>query len=217
MSLRPALPFPVALWLAAGLALTASLASGERPLLLANYYCWYHDGQHSKRPFLHWTYASSETNALAKKAQRPDEPPPNSVLRPLADLYDSADPKVAEWQVQLAKSAGIDAFPVDWWDTHNQLDQNVDRGIVAAAQKHGFKFALLDERAQFHAEFGDHQVMLTRGLKRYKDHPAYLRIEGRPVVYLYQVTSKPGLTSAEFPLLKKYVEAEVMPVANSRR
>jgi hypothetical protein len=107
-----------------------------------------------------------ETNALAKKSQRPGEPPPNSVFRPLAGLYDSADPKVAEWHVQLAKSAGIDAFLVDWWDTHNQLDQNVDRGIVAAAQKHGFKFALLDERAQFHEKFEDYQVMLARGLKR---------------------------------------------------
>ncbi len=212
MSLRPARPFSAALLLAAVLALTASLASANRPLLLANYYCWYHNGQHPKQPFLHWTYPSSETNALAKKSQRPGEPPPNSVFRPLAGLYDSADPKVAEWHVQLAKSAGIDAFLVDWWDTHNQLDQNVDRGIVAAAQKHGFKFALLDERAQFHEKFEDYQVMLARGLKRYKDHPAYLRIEGRPVVYLYQVASKPGLTAAEFPQLKQHVEAEVGPV-----
>lgn len=212
MSLRPARPFSAALLLAAVLALTASLASANRPLLLANYYCWYHDGQHAKQPFLHWTYPSSETNALAKKSQRPGEPPPNSVFRPLAGLYDSADPKVAEWHVQLAKSAGIDAFLVDWWDTHNQLDQNVDHGIVAAAQKHGFKFALLDERAQFHEKFEDYQVMLARGLKRYKDHPAYLRIEGRPAVYLYQVATKPGLTAAEFPRLKKHVEAEVGPV-----
>ena len=85
----------------------------QRPLLLANYYCWYHDGQHPKRPFLHWTYPSSATNALARQAQQPGEPPPNSVFRPLAGFYDSADPKVAEWNVQLAKAAGIDAFLVD--------------------------------------------------------------------------------------------------------
>jgi hypothetical protein len=122
-----------ALLLAPLAALHADDTPAKRPLLLANYYCWYHDGQHPKRPFLHWTYPSSETNALAKKAQKPGEPPPNSVFRPLGGLYDSADPKVAEWHVQLAKAAGIDAFLVDWWDTHNALDQNVDRGIVAAA------------------------------------------------------------------------------------
>jgi hypothetical protein len=185
---------------------------GSHPLLLANYYCWYHDGQHPTFPFLHWTYPSSETNALAKQEQKPGEPPPNSPLRPLVGLYDSADPAVAEWHVQLAKAAGIDAFLVDWWDTHDALDQNVDRGIVAAADKLGFKFALLDERAQFHQKFEDYQVMLARTLKRYKDHPAYLRIDGRPVVYLYQVATEPGLTAAEFPLLKKHVESEVGPV-----
>jgi len=155
-----------ALLLAALTALTGAEPPPKSPLLLANYYCWYHDGQHPKRPFLHWTYPASETNALAKKAQKPGEPPPNSVFRPLVGLYDSADPKVAEWHVQLAKAAGIDAFLVDWWDTHNQLDQNVDCGIVAAAGKLGFKFALLDERAQFHQKSEDYQAMLARTLKR---------------------------------------------------
>jgi Glycosyl hydrolase family 99 len=201
-----------ALLLAPLTAAHAADAPAKRPLLLANYYCWYHDGQHPKRPFLHWTYPSSATNELAKKAQKPGEPPPNSVFRPLAGLYDSADPKVAGWHVQLAKAAGIDAFLVDWWDTHNQLDQNVDRGIVAAAQKHGFKFALLDERAQFHDTLENYQAMLVRTLRRYKDHPAYLRLDGRPVIYLYQVAAEPGLTAAEFPQLRQHVEAAVGPV-----
>lgn len=204
--------FAALLLTAAQSLFAAEPAKPSRPLVFANYYCWYHDGQHSKRPFLHWTYPSSETNASAKKAQKPGEPAPNSVFRPLIGLYDSADPKVAEWHVQLAKAAGIDAFLVDWWDTHNQLDKNVDHGIVAAAQKHGFKFALLDERAQFHQNLEEYQAMLARGLKRYKDNPAYLRIDGRPVVYLYQVATKPGLSAAEFPLLKKHVEGEVGPV-----
>lgn len=212
MKFTPALALLAILLLFPLSALSAPDAPAKRPLLLANYYCWYHDGQHPKSPFMHWTYPSSANNELAKKTQKPGEPPPNSVFRPLVGLYDSADPKVAEWHVQLAKAAGIDAFLVDWWDTHNQLDQNVDRGIVAAAQKHGFKFALLDERAQFHQKLEDYQVMLARGLKRYKDNPAYLRIDGRPVVYLYQVATKPGLSAAEFPLLKQHVESEVGPV-----
>lgn len=192
--------------------LNVAAETANRPLLLANYYCWYQDGEHAKKPFLHWTYTSSSTNALALKAQKPGEPAPNSAFRPLIGLYDSADPKIAEWHVQLAKASGIDAFLVDWWDTHNALDQNVDRGIVAAAKKHGFKFALLDERAQFHQKLEDYQVMLAKALKRYKDHPCYLHIEEKPVVYLYQVAADPGLTAAEFPLLKQHVEKEVGPV-----
>jgi len=119
---------------------------------------------------------------------------------------------VAVWHVQLAKAAGFDAFLVDWWDTHNGLDQNVDRGIVAAAEKLGFKFALLDERAQFHNKLDDYKVMLTRALRRYKDSPVYLKLDGKPAVYLYQVATKPGLTPSDFTALKKHVEGEVGPV-----
>ncbi len=190
----------------------ATSKPNPRPLLLANYYCWYHDGKNADKPFLHWTYATSENNEFAKKARIKGEPVPNSTLRPLVGLYDSADAKVAEWHVQLAKSAGIDAFLVDWWDSHNALDQNVDRGIVAAIQKHGFKFALLDERAQFHQKLEQYQVMLEHALSRYKNHPCYLHIEGKPVVYLYQLSNDPGLTADEFPRLKQHVETAVGPV-----
>jgi hypothetical protein len=85
--------------------LNVAAETANRPLLLANYYCWYQDGEHAKKPFLHWTYPSSSTNALALKAQKPGEPAPNSAFRPLIGLYDSADPKIAEWHVQLAKAA----------------------------------------------------------------------------------------------------------------
>jgi hypothetical protein len=44
-------------------SLRAADAPPKCPLLLANYYCWYHDVQHPKQPFLHWTYPASTTNA----------------------------------------------------------------------------------------------------------------------------------------------------------
>ncbi len=187
-------------------------APGAKPMLLAAYYCWYHSGDHPTKAWLHWTYPSSATNAVALRAQRPGEPPMASVFRPLAGFYDSADPAVAEWHVKLARAAGIDAFLVDWWDAHNGLDKMVDEGIVAACERQGFKFALLDERAQFHNDEGQYRAMLARALRRYKDSPVYLRLDGRPAVYLYQVANDPGLRPETFTELKKHVEAEVGPV-----
>ena len=89
------------------------------------------------------------------------------------------------WHVQLAKAAGIDAFLVSWWDKHNDVDQNFERGILPAAEKEGFKIALFDERAQFHDTLENYQGMLTWALRRYTDSPAYLHLDGRLVVYLY--------------------------------
>ena len=180
----------------------------SRPALFAVYYAWYHDAVHPKRPWSHWINAPSATNALALQAQRPSEPPLASSFRPLAGFYDSADPLTAAWHVQLAKAAGIDAFLVSWWDKHNGVDQNFERGILPAAEKEGFKIALFDERAQFHDTLENYQRMLARALRRYRDSPAYLRIDGRPVVYLYQVARDPGLTAGDFVRLKRYVERE---------
>lgn len=203
----------VVLLLASQAALHAADApKASRPMLFAAYYCWYHSGDHPRQPWLHWTYPAAKTNAVAVREQKTGEPPLATAARPLAGFYDSADSVVAEWHVRLAQATGLDAFLVDWWDAVNGLDQNVDHGIVAAAEKLGFKFALLDERAQFHGKQDDYAAMLTRALRRYKDSPVYLKLEGKPVVYLYQVAADPGLTAQEFPVIKERVEREAGPV-----
>jgi len=195
-----------------GMGLFAETAEPKKPLLLANYYAWYHDGAHSRSPWAGWARESSKTNALALAVQRKGEPPLSSAAYPLAGLYDSADPAVAEVHVKLAQAAGIDAFLVDWWDTHLGRDQNLESGIFAAAEKHNFKLALLDERAQFHNDFEWYKKSLTTALKRFKDRPCYLQIDGKPVIYLYQVATNPTLTPAKFTELKKHVEGQVGPV-----
>lgn len=201
-TLKHTLPLLTALLLTPLAALhAAAAAKPARPMVLAAYYCWYHTGDHPQKPWLHWTYPESETNALALKARRPGEPTIASAARPLAGFYDSADTAIAEWHVRLAKAAAIDAFLVDWWDTVSGLDKTLENGILAAAEKQNFKIALLDERAQFRDKLDDYQSMLTRALRKYKDSPAYLRLDGKPVVHLYQVAQKPGLTPADFTAL----------------
>ena len=193
-------------------ATPAAEPASEKPLLLVNYYAWYHTGTHPRWPWAGWTRPEAKQNALAKAAQRAGEPPLSSAAYPLVGLYDSADPAVAEWHVKLAQAAGIDAFLVDWWGTHKGRDRNIDRGILAAAEKLGFKFALLDERAQYHNDWPWYKDAAVEALTRYKDSSAYLKIAGKPVYYLYQVASNPTLTPAKFTELKQHVESKVGPV-----
>ena len=114
----------IALLLAPMAALSASAASKPaRPTVFAAYYVWYPTGEHPQKPWLHWTYPAPETNALAKKVQRPGEPPPASAARPLAGCYDSADSVIARWHVQLAQAARageedrIKCIPREWLTT----------------------------------------------------------------------------------------------------
>jgi len=201
----------VALSLCVFCSLLAEVSAVEesQPLLFANYYTWYHDGSHTARPWSGWTRKESEHNVRSLAEQRSGEPPRSSAAYPLAGLYDSADPEVAEWHVQLAQAAGIDAFLVDWWGTHVGRDKNIDKGILVAAEKHGFKFALLDERSQFHSDWQWYKQAAVQALARYKDSASYLRIDGRPVYYLYQVAANATLTPEKFVELKQHAEAKV--------
>jgi hypothetical protein len=200
-------------WLVSGGGLPAAEAevepSRERPLLLANYYTWYHDGSHPKYAWHGWTRKEAEANPRALARQRADEPPPSSALRPLVGLYDSRDRAVAQWHAALAKAAGIDALLVDWWGTHMERDQNAEAGIIAACEAAGLAWAILDERAQFHQDLNAYAGWVIGAMKRYVARPHYLKIDGRPVWYLYQVAQQPGLTPEEFRVLRRRVEREV--------
>jgi len=201
-------------WLTASLLCAAGLHAAEpaRPLVFAAYYTWYHTGEHPGEPWAGWTRPKALDNPDALASRRPDEPPLASVLHPLCGLYDSADPAICDWHVKLAQAAGIDAFLVSWWDTHKALDQSFEHGIFAAAERLGFKVAMLDERAQFHNDLEWYQQSVATYLAKYKDRDTYLKIDGRPVVYLYQVASNPGLTPDDFVALRAYVEDKVGPV-----
>jgi hypothetical protein len=178
----------------------------QKPMVFAAYYVWYHGGDHPRRPWAGWTRKGATVPG------RPGEPPLASRAYPLAGLYDSADPEVAAWHVKLAKAAGIDAFLVSWWDTHRGRDKAFENGVLAAAEKHDFKVALLDERAQYHHDLEQYKAMVTRALRAYKDSPAYLHIDGKPVIYLYQVARDASLSPAKFIELRRHVETAVGPV-----
>jgi len=140
------------------------------------------------------------------------------VFWPLAGLYDSDDREIVRWHIRLAKAAGIDALLVDWWGP-GSWEQGVpcltqiafEDVILPIAKEEGFKVALLDEPVQFRPLAESKEWVVTY-LKKYKDHPAYLKIDGKPVYYIYQVAFDPSLTPEKFAELKTYVEERVGPV-----
>jgi len=183
-----------------------------KPLLLANYYIWYADADgYRNQPYHHWLTDQARTNYSAK-GWPPDGPRAGdaaSVLWPLAGLYDSRDPEVLDWHVRLAKAAGIDAFVVSWFG-EDRMYASFDV-LLEKAQLHQFKIAKLDELAQFGGDWENYKRDSVKFLKRYGDQPAYLKIDGKPVVYLYQ-TNNARITPAMFTDLKAYVEADYGPV-----
>jgi len=195
----------------AGIA--AAPAPPAQPMVFAAYYIWYADGTHPSAAWRHWTHPDVvRLHAGDHPLARPGDPPLASNAYPLAGLYSSRDPAVAEWHMRLARAAGIDAFLVSWWGRHQETDEVFAEVTLPAAERSGFKVALLDELAQFHHDDEAYARGLADAVARFKDSPAYLRIDDRPVVYLYQVAANPGLTPASFAVVRRQVEDRAGPV-----
>lgn len=197
--------------------------TSKKPMLFANYYTWYSTNTGPNQTWTHWVRhpVADEMNKEAKRTGKVVErlEPKNiaSVFWPLVGPYSSNDKEIVRWHIRLAKAAGIDAFMVDWWGPQGWglvpglTRVSFEEVVLPIAAEENFKVALLDETAQF-TTLNTSKEWAATYLKKYKDHPAYLKVDGRPVYYLYQVAFDPSLTPEKFAELKSYVEERVGPV-----
>jgi len=147
----------------------ASAAPVERPsqqstsdrLVLAFYYTWFDEAT--------WTYD--------RLSDLPAEP------------YVSRDRGVMGRHIDQAQNAGIDAFVVAWYGPEgNQTEPNLAALLDEAAAR-GFKIAALFETdSPFLGSVGASTAALQHLLNVHANHPAYLRVDGRPVVFFWRPT-----------------------------
>jgi hypothetical protein len=155
----------IALLVAIGLTLPAvtprqTNAQGQR-LVLAFYYNWFDENT--------WT--------PAKVPDFPTQP------------YVSRDRGVMDRHIAQAQGAGIDAFVVSWYGPGggNQTEGNFAAMLDVAAAR-GFKLALDVEVTSPFAGSGTAGTaeMLRHALATHANHPAYLRVDGKPVFFFWR-------------------------------
>lgn len=194
----------------------------QKPLVMAHYYTWYTSGTGQYKDWGHW--GKSEPSFHHPQGSNPDRVifPPYirdiaSCAYPLIGPYDSDDPEVVRWHIRLAKAAGIDAFLVDWWGPANwQKPPGLThdafvKTVLPIAEEEGFKVCLFDETPQFAANLNDVKKWAVTYINQFKESPAYLHLDGKPVYAIYQhpVGSLTPQTATE---LRDYVEQRVGPV-----
>ena len=139
---------------------TVGAQSPER-LVLAFYYTWF-----------------DENSWGANKV--PDVP---------QQLYASRDRGVMGRHIDQARGAGIDAFVVSWYGPrteNNQTETNL-RALLDEAAARGFRIAVdFEVTGPFYGGIGDVQAALATLLATHAQHPAYLRSDGKPVIFFWR-------------------------------
>lgn len=107
--------------------------------------------------------------------------------------YSSDDPNVVDQHIQDMDYANIDVAIASWWgiDKHNQaqripmlLDQTVDAGS-------DLKWAIYYEKEGF-GNPGVEEIRddLDYLMQNYADHDAFARIDGKPVIFIYNADDR---------------------------
>jgi hypothetical protein len=150
------------------------LPDDDRPVVGAYYYPWY--GVNG-RPLSHdWQ------NLMRQKLNPPQ--------KPLAGLYRSDDPEVIAEHLAQSRRAGLDFWAVSWWGPNSGTDRTIRNAILEHPDAGRLRYAVLYESTGrlggFDRPSYDHLLGDLAYLeKHFFKHPHYLRINGRPVLFIY--------------------------------
>jgi hypothetical protein len=142
---------------------------GIKPVVGVYYYPWYRGGREWRR-------------VMRLHLKPPQEPK--------LGRYRSDDPDVIADHIAQSAQAGIDFWAVSWWGPDTQTDVNFRDAILPHPDSGKLKYAVLYEATGRMGRFAnpDYQHWipdLTYLKERYFNHPSYLRINGKPVVFVY--------------------------------
>ncbi len=108
----------------------------------------------------------------------------------MAGLYRSDDPEVIAEHLAQSRRAGLDFWALSWWGPDSGTDRTIRRAILNHPRADRLRYAVLYESTGRLGGFDrpryDHLIEDVAYLdKHYFHHPHYLRIDGRPVLFIY--------------------------------
>jgi len=115
------------------------------------------------------------------------------LYHPVLGYYDSSDPAVQRTHIATMSSAGLDAAIASWWGFPNGRDARVSELLdQTVAMNSPLKWAVYQEGEGRADPTPEEIARDLRHIRELAESPAYLRIEGRFVVFVYNAQATDG-------------------------
>jgi len=175
--------------------------------VLAFYYPWYGtaDGPGGAGKTVHWGRIDAANKDIEASTDYPQLGP-----------YDSHHPKIIDQHCRWAKEAGVDALIVSWWGHGHYTDRALGP-ILDGCQRHGLSACIYYETVPPPRTPQSAADDIIKVLDKYGEHPAHLRVNGKPVVFIYGRTLQElGLTEwlEALKLIKAGYKGSVMAIGD---
>jgi len=139
---------------------------------------------------------------------------------PLLGEYDSSDAGVIQQHIDWAQSYGVDFFVVSWWGQESMEDRTLKKNFRPLAQTNNFAYVILYESAGL-LQMTPEGINLSDETRRnafladlrylsanYFTDTNYLKISGRPVIFLYLTRTFSGDVDAVLEQARQIVREE---------
>ncbi len=108
----------------------------------------------------------------------------NTAHYPALGAYDSHAPQVIARHCRWANEAGVDGFIVSWWGHDSYTDRAMPQ-ILDECGKAELDVTIYYETVPDPKNADSAAEDVLKVVQRYADHPAWLRVDGKPVVLVY--------------------------------
>ncbi|HID21780.1 MAG TPA: hypothetical protein EYP14_05195, partial [Planctomycetaceae bacterium] len=149
-------------------------AHGPRQVL-AFYYPWYGNPNvpGGSGRWAHWSDVDERHKTIGSSTHYPKLGP-----------YDSHDPALVAQHVRWAKQAGVTGFIASWWG-HDSFSGRALPVLLKGGKEGGMTVTIYYERVPEPVSPDSAAQDLLRLLRQHGRHPAWLKVGGKPVVFLY--------------------------------
>jgi hypothetical protein len=152
----------------------------------------------AKETWLHWKDGGNNPPKTWASRYIPDY---GSSSDPYNGLYSSKDTNIIRQQLTLINKSGINFVISSWWGQNHYTDQALDiifkQVLSAKDSPYGGKFCIYYEKEGFGDIPKSEIISDINYIKaKYATSPYYYKIDGRPVVFVYN--TKSGLVSETF-------------------